>query len=852
MSTPPETDFATQIMHAAITFDTPAVPPTPAMSPTEKIADLECQIKALKVRKQRAEKRAAERYKQMLHATRHAERTQVALKRETEDKLDSEMKAIKAFHALKQKIADLEHENAQEQRSARTFTQLQELQSANNRLQAQLAQEKEAFADVQHTLKQMNDKSEEDKEEIRLQAKEAYDKGLAERQKLWKEEHARRSVAATQKQSQELASIRKENERLKQQLQKSQQTIEWYKAQLQQQPAQRAGVQNSPTAAGIHAGFPLATQQSPSQVTHQRKRRRANSTSYVGLVVSKYVQADVNSDGGLPAPEQEGGNANNLATPKRRKIPAGNRKLSQNPATPTRLPQGLNTNSSPVQPVQQAQVQAKAHEQAVLMQAQRTGNTQRFRDFVLRANASRRNAGRSQLNIVQLWHVFSRQLAQEGSPQPSASTSGDNSSQAKVSGNFARMQNLPQGGGQLTLQSSFQAPATPLIQHAHHSFNNQSPFSTGALDFGAAGWMQTPQLYQQSPRSASQNHMQSPAMSNMSFNPMLTLTAGDNTNSPAMSFTNVSFDQAIPKKIQDRGDDLNPSAQSPARFQDDNLYPSPPGNLQGAQSANESIDLAEILGWASPTPILENNFLEGAGDATFGNINFQISGNDVTNGSFSATTNSSTSFPSLLQDTEASSHPSSQQQDSSRPTLHESQQTAVNRALFSGAAETTNVSMDFARHSQPQHDRQSTPHQHQYGEAPSIISIRSSQPSPDNAPKRPTAARKRPMAAPSSPTRSTTPATGGQDFPVCLNCHKKWWNETCDAGEPCQNCSLSGRSCERPKCHLEPGKCTNARCSRVHEGDTRFRYVVQKPKTLKRKGKMGDAVDSPVVMMRTH
>jgi hypothetical protein len=851
MSTPPETDFATQIMHATITFDTPAVTPTPAMSPTEKIADLESQIKALKVRKQSAEKRAAERYKQMLHATRHAERTQVALKRETEDKLDSEMKAIKAFHALKQKIADLEHENAQEQRSARTFTQLQELQSANNRLQAQLVQEKEAFAGVRHTLKQMNDKSEEYKEEIRLQAKEAYDKGLAERQKLWKEEHARRSAAATQKQSQELESIRKANERLKQQLQKSQQTIEWYKAQLQQQPAQRAGVQDSPTAAGIHAGFPLATQQSPSQVTHQRMRRRANSTRYVGLFVGKHVQADMNSDEDLPAPEQQGGNANNLATPKR-KISAGNRKLSQNPAMPTRLPQGLNTNISPVQPVQQAQVQAKAHEQAVLMQAQRTGNTQRFRDFVLRANASRRNAGRSQLNVVQLWHVFSRQLAEEGSQQPSASISGEGSSQANISGNFATMQNLSQGGGQLALQSSFQAPATPVIQHAHHSFNNQSPFSTRALDFEAAEKMQTPQLYQQSPRSALQTHMQSPAMSNMSFNPMLTLTSGYNANSPAISFTNVPFGQAIPQEIQDRGDDLKPSDQSPARFQDDRLYLSPPENLRGAQSANESIELAEILGWASPTPNVENNFLEGAGDATFGNVNFQISGNDVTNGSFSATTNSSTPFPSLLQDSEASSHPSLQQQDSSRPTQHESQKPAVNRALFSGAAETTNVSMDFARHSQPQHDGQSTPHHRQYSEAPSIISIRSSQPSPDNAPARPTAARKRPMAAPPSSTRSTTPAMGGQDFPVCLSCHEKWWNETCDAGEPCQNCSLSGRSCERPKCHLEPGQCTNARCSRIHEGDTRFRYVVQKPKTLKRKGKMGDAVDSPVVMMRTH
>lgn len=268
-------------MTAALAFDNPAVPPASTISPTDKTAGLERQITALKVEVKNAQKRAAERYKQMLHATRHAERTEQALQKEMEDKLDSETKAVKAFQGLKQRITDLEHENAQEQRSARTFNQLQELESAKNRLRVKLTQEKKAFAEVQHALKQMSSKSQEDKEKLKIQSKDAYDKALTERQKQWKEESARQLAAATYKQAQELELTQKENEHLKQQLQKSQQALEWHKVQLQQQSAQRIGVQTSPMIAGTRAGFPLPTQQTPAQVTHQRKRRWLHSTGYV-------------------------------------------------------------------------------------------------------------------------------------------------------------------------------------------------------------------------------------------------------------------------------------------------------------------------------------------------------------------------------------------------------------------------------------------------------------------------------------------------------------------------------------------------------------------------------------------
>lgn len=728
-------------MNSAIAYDTPAAPPDPALSPADDIAELKRKVEALEADKEEIKKRAAERYKDMLHATRHAERTEQALQREKEDKMDKEMTTLKCFSGLKQRIADLEFQISQEQRSEHTFTLLQDLQTANNRLQAKLAQEKEAGARVQSTLKNMSSKFQEDKNQIKLEARQSYEKALAERQKRWKEEYARQLAATTQKRSQEHESIQQENERLKRQLQESQQALDWHKAQFKQQSAQRGGIQGSPMTAGIHAGFPLATQQSPSRVTDQaRKRRRLNPTGYVSTAVSKDVQSDENSDAGLPTPEQQRGYANPAATSTRSRHPA-NGQLSQNPATPTRLPQGLNTNMSPQQAAPQVQAQAyhqaqaqapaqtwtqaKAQEQAqakakvIIEHAQRTGTVQLFHAFMLRANASRQKTGQPQLGIEQLWHVFSQNTAQQASRKPSTSRSGQDGSQVTASGNFAMMQNLQQGGGQIALQSPFRPSAMLVAQHAHQPISDQPPSFSQANGFGSAGRMPTPQPYQQPPPFASQNSMES--LSNMSFSPMLTLTAECNANSPAMPSTDASFGQATLQEVQTTGDNLDLSAQFPAHSQDGSLYPSPPEDLQGTQHVTEFTNFGDISGWASPTL---------------------------------------------------------------------------------------------------------------------------------DPPARPTVSRKRPMAAPPPSTRSSTPAPRGQDFPVCVHCHDKWWNGTCDAGEPCQNCVHSGKSCERPKCHLDSGGCTSNRCSRVHEGDTRFRYVVSRPKTLKREGKKGDAAVSPVEVSR--
>lgn len=559
----------------------------------------------------------------------------------------------------------------------------------------------------------MSSKSQEDKNQIKLELNQSFEKALTEHQKWWKEESARQLAAATQKRPQGHESTRQENERLKKQLQESQEALYWHKAQLKQQSRKRGGSQGSPMTAGIHAGFPLATQKSPPRATDQtRKRRRDISTEYVSTAVNGDVEADKSSDASLPAPERQRGYANPAATPARNSLSA-TLPLIRNPAMPTRLPQGLNTNTSPQQPGPQVQTQAlhqaqaqssaqtwaqaqeqtKAKVKTIFEHAQHTGTMRQFHAFMTHANASIQKTGQPQLGIEQLWHMFSQNTAQQANQQPTTPMNGQRSSQFNDSCILALMQDHPQGGGQIALQSSFRPPATLVAQPAYQPFSIQSPSFNAANSFGSAGSMPVNQLCQQSPPFVTQNSMQS--LSNMSSDPMLTLTAEYNENSPAVSFTDTSVGQLALQQFQTTDDDLALPTQFPAHSQDGNLYPCPPENLQAYQQANEPTDFGDIPAQASPT-------LD--------------------------------------------------------PPL--------------------------------------------------------------------------------------------QDFPVCVRCHEKWWNETCDADEPCQNCVHSGKACERPKCHLHPGTCTSNRCSRVHEGDTRFRHVVARPKTLKREGGKSDAAVSPVELAR--
>jgi hypothetical protein len=109
-----------------------------------------------------------------------------------------------------------------------------------------------------------------------------------------------------------------------------------------------------------------------------------------------------------------------------------------------------------------------------------------------------------------------------------------------------------------------------------------------------------------------------------------------------------------------------------------------------------------------------------------------------------------------------------------------------------------------------------------------------------------------PNAAASSHTTSA-PTTSLPTFVprrvVCLRYTEKWWDKSCDSGEPCSNCeadTMSNRECVRPKCEkFATGTCDKrAACKRAHEDDG-YDHVEKYKKTLKRTRMMRDSAVAP-------
>lgn len=577
------------------------------MSQTEEISELKRQNEALKIKNEAATERAACRYKDMVHANRRAERAEQTLRNEAWERQDDQLKAFRLYSSYKEEIKNLKLELAQAQQSGYSHAQLQELQTAITRLEAELAQQKEAAARVQTSqskaFKHMQAQYEADKQRSKEQSEREYQKRLTEQAKQVRDEFTRKSTVAIEKLTKQHESTLQENERLKQQLKQTQQMLEWHKGQTQQHLAQRAGSQGARIPAGIHAGFPPPTQQSPAQIKDKaRKRRRLNSTGCVGRVETRNVQNNANSDAGIPTPEHQQGRVDNSAMTPKRKAPGGARQPSQKPATPTRLQQRPTTSASPIQSFQQSQHQV----QAVLLQAQRTGNQQLFDQFVQRLNADRAKAGHSQLTPDQALPTFNRWITQRASHQPSAPMASHGDPQLSVQRNVSMMQNQNQGHCQVGLQSPFLPMSTPFDQQTLRSVNTQSPLSNRACGFGSAQQMQLPQQYQQSPHGTSQNNLQSPAMSSHNFHSMPTLTAGYNTNLPAIPLKNPSQVQATPQEMYSGIGEMNLAAQLSSQLRDRNMYPFSEDS-QGAQAQSVSSDQSQISGWASPAPNYEGS-----------------------------------------------------------------------------------------------------------------------------------------------------------------------------------------------------------------------------------------------------
>ncbi|KAF1948439.1 hypothetical protein CC80DRAFT_599660 [Byssothecium circinans] len=100
----------------------------------------------------------------------------------------------------------------------------------------------------------------------------------------------------------------------------------------------------------------------------------------------------------------------------------------------------------------------------------------------------------------------------------------------------------------------------------------------------------------------------------------------------------------------------------------------------------------------------------------------------------------------------------------------------------------------------------------------------------------------KPPGSQSKAGKDTDPFTGI----ACLRCHLNWWNDSCDGGQTCQNCTAQGSDCVRPACDKFAAKecARKPRCNRVHAEDG-YERTAAFQKDLKRYGRRNDPHDQP-------
>lgn len=237
----------------------------------------------LRAEKEGALKRAAKRHKDMMHANRRAERAEQLLEKESLERRDDKVKATNLFCMYKQTIQALEIGLAQAQQAGPSDERFQAAQAANNNLQAALVAQKNKADQQQATAEGiiggLRAEIEGFRERFKKEAAQHYEALFAEKEKRLRDElsdKAQADKASSQ------GAYTTEIEGLKLQLQQAQQTVEWQKKQTQIQTAQRTDLQKQHMVAGVHAGFPLSTQQSPNQLKEgPNKRRRLDSMGSV-------------------------------------------------------------------------------------------------------------------------------------------------------------------------------------------------------------------------------------------------------------------------------------------------------------------------------------------------------------------------------------------------------------------------------------------------------------------------------------------------------------------------------------------------------------------------------------------
>ena len=791
-------------------------------------------------------KRAAMRFKDKTHANRRAERAEQLYKKEALERQDDQAKATALFANYNQTISALKASLLRAQQARPSGEQSYGMQAAKAELGAAIAQQKETTAQLQASanqrLQEMQSRIEGDKAQISKDAEQYYQRSLEEAKKKIEDDTLHKSKG---KISQLQAQYQSEIATLRQQLQEKEAMINWYRGQMQQQTTLRASAQGTQVNAGIHAGIPLPTQEhsiQPQALAY--KRARHNSDRYVFTIDIRNHQANINSNASLPTPEKRRERENSMrsivspATPMRKAQTAARKQAqpSRHPVTPTRQTttprqhQPSNTQESPFQQFHQSQFQLSPLPPHLRGSA--NGERERlFANFLQQYNIQRANRGQAPCSSAEGTSAFRQWLTLRANQQSPARLNGDAAHCSMPLHNEISGQGLGQMSGMNRgLDSSVcQQTMTPFNKSSFSA--NQATAVTHAQQFHQASLQQR----QQQPRPNNNIFSQSSAGSSEGLNNMWPVsTNGFNVTPSATSSCESTNVQATLQQGNIGGLDAHLAAQMSSQLQSTGIYPSPEdseGRTEGSQCGGHT------QAWDSPASRPGNESFGMSNDRLpFGRIDSHTFGDNF----------SFNSFPTLGSTPPLPTAPGQINQQYS-----DEWESAQNRGNFPSKT-TQNHLVDPA--SQASSNSQSAPFQQRFvSETPTVASFSSSQAAPTN----PSTSRKCP--APPLSTRSTpipsgrsTPTPAGSLLTVCLHCHENWWNDTCDAGEPCQNCIGAHKLCERPGCHVERenGMCNVLRCPRIHKRDIRYRNMVLKPKTLKRHGKKDERQSSPVEMMR--
>lgn len=799
--------------------------PLAATSQAEEITKLKRDIEVLKEEKESALQRACSRHTEMMHAYRRAERSERALERESAEREGERMRASTLVISYKTTIEILQSMVQSQTVHSDAATQASEAASAQQKestAQAELSAQMTIQNDVNAHIAQAKYEVEQVYKQRLANITEQITKNL--------EDKTEKQLSRLQEL---LQSANKENDSLRKQLQQAKKTAERHKSQATQLSAQREGIQSSPVAAGIHAGFSLPSLRSEAQMKETpRKRTKRDSSGYVATIGLTHDRADGCSNVSHSIPEQQSGGCNSMsnspAATYGQRMPGLSR---QQPVTPTRqskLPDKHQTTNMHGSPFHTPRLQTQLSN----MRIQQAQTQSDFLPFLQQMNAGRSNLGLCHLGPNEAMPYFNNHMARMDIQPPVT--------QAPSFRDLRPMQQQQAAGnhtfGQEGVQAGFQSLSLPASTATEQQLfaSITAPIT---LPSQRNGIQQIQFLHNQQQQQISHGTIHG-GYGQHQPNLMPFLTSSCDTDMSCSlpndlpRATSASFDMS--GRIGDAA--TSPLFSPQLRTNDSQLFSDVThGDLNGSQPTDHN----HVSDWGFTVMSSGCEFPDiASGNFQLDDIDFSDFLKDTSIDGFTEAAGTSKVSPGFVAPNGVRSDVINQQDGHSAALQQSIQQPSLDNGQSSNNAGFFPMGID------PLPDVDTLAPLPGINSVPSSLAI-----SPH-----PTTARKHPVSAlqarPASAVPGlSTPVQATPILPVCLHCHANWWNGTCDLNEPCQNCVSSGTACERPRCvNFAEGTCVNARCARVHEGDVRFVAVVDRPKALKRAVKKEERRLSPLEM----